>query len=118
MEFIRFLNKLFLQPARRKITAEIYEKDRVTWTQLDYRGLGINPLMIQHHTGVLLEAEIIQRASPHGFEFTHYGKRLYEIYLQHEARWIRWLKKFAKHDPELVMSWAEQAKDWSKLNSS
>jgi predicted transcriptional regulator len=109
-EFIRVLTDSFLQPTRQKIVKEISVKGNITWTQMNY-DLRINPYLIRHHTGVLLKSGIIQKAIPHGFEFTPYGKKLYEIYLASESGWIEKLRELAKYEPDVISKLAQQAKD-------
>jgi len=100
MQFIRFINNVFLNETRHRIVSEIDTYGNVTWTKIS--AMGVNPYMIRHHTDVLQKTKIIQKALPHGFELTTFGKEAYRIYLEYEQAWLEFLEDWGKKDPDFI----------------
>ena len=72
--------KLLSNRTRWRILAELEKKGTLTWPQMEHE-MDINPNMIRHHVGKLLDAKLVQKTNP-GYRLTRAGKAVLTMSLE------------------------------------
>ena len=78
------ITKLISNKTRWRILSRLTQKETLTWSEMQNE-LGINPNMIRHHIGRLLEAKLIEPSNP-GFRLTNAGKAVMTMSIEDMVR--------------------------------